>query len=426
METNTNVILIEEPKQRPASAKVEKMQGYLAAAKYLWDHRGRWLLWTLAGTALSALLTIRMCKFEGTVQIMPPDAPGSGGSMASMALPMLMKSPALSSLSGMASDMLGVKSTGSLFAKVMQSRTVEDNLIDHYQLRERYGKKYWEDARKILQNSTTVTEDKKSGVISVVVRDRDPKLASDLAAAYIKELDQLISRTSTSAAGRERAFIEQRLKEEKAALDESQQRFSQFSSNSMALDIPQQTRVMVESAARLQGEMIASRAELQGLEQIYTAENPRVRTLRSRVNELQRAMDQLNGASTGKPAAKDGTSSPYPSVKKLPIVGLEWTNLYRDAKIHETIYETLTQQFEMARIQEARELPTVKLLDQAVVPEKRHPSPKLVTAIGALLSGLLACVGLLWQYNWLKRSPDDPWRMLLATAFRKEKDVSSI
>lgn len=425
METNTNVILIEEPKQRPASAKAEKMQGYLAAAKFIWDRRGRWLLWTLAGTALSALLTIRMCKFEGTVQIMPPDAPGSGG-VASMALPMLMKSPGLSGLSGMASDMLGVKSTGSLFAKVLQSRTVEDNLIDHFHLRDRYGKKYWEDARKILQNSTAITEDKKSGVISVVVRDRDPQLAADLAAAYIKELDLLMLRTSTSAAGRERAFIEQRLQDEKAALDEAQKRFSQFSSNSMALDIPQQTRVMVESAARLQGELIASRAELQGLEQIYTAENPRVRTLRSRVNELQRAIDQLNTGYSGKAEAGNTTKSPYPSVKNLPLVGLEWTNLYRDTKIHETIFETLTQQFEMARIQEAREIPTVKVLDPAVVPEKRHPSPKLVTAIGALLSGLLACVGLFWQYNWLKRSPDDPWRMLLATAFRKEKDVSSI
>jgi len=426
METNTNVILIEEPKQRPANAQAEKVRSYLGAVRFVWDHRGRLLLWTLAGAVLSAVLTLRICKFEGTVQIMPPDAPGSGSSMASMALPMLMKSPGMSGLSGMAGDMLGVKSTGSLFAKVMQSRTVEDNLIDHFHLRDRYGKKYWEDARKILQAATVVTEDKKSGVISVVVRDRDAQLAADLAAAYIRELDLLMLRTSTSAAGRERAFIEQRLQDEKAALDDAQKRFSQFSSNSMALDIPQQTRVMVESAARLQGEMIASRAELQGLEQIYTAENPRVRTLRSRVNELQRAMDQLNVGVVGKPAAGDGASSPYPSVKKLPLVGLEWTNLYRDTKIHETIFETLTQQFEMARIQEAREIPTIKILDQSVVPEKRHPSPKLVTAIGALLSGLLACVGLLWQYSWQKRSPDDPWRMLLASAFRKETDVSSI
>jgi capsule polysaccharide export protein KpsE/RkpR len=423
-EPNTNVILIEDPKQRPTNARVEQLQHYLEAARYLWDRRWRLLLWTLAGTALSALLTLRISKFEGTVEIMPPDAPGASGSVASMALPMLMKSSALSGLSGMAGDMLGVKSTGALFAKVLQSRTVEDNLIDHFQLRERYGKKYWEDARTVLQKATVITEDKKSGVISVTVRDRDPRLAKDLATAYITELDIIMQRTSTSAAGREREFIGRRLQDERKALDEAQQRFSQFSSNSMALDIPQQTRVMVESAARLQGEMIAARAELEGLEQIYTAENPRVRTLRSRVNELQRAMDRLNVGYSGSSPAADSTKSPYPSVKKLPLVGLEWTNLYRDTKIHETIFETLTQQYEMARIQEAREIPTVKPLDLAVLPEKRHPSPKIVIAVGALLAAILACVGLLWQFNWQNRSPDDPWRIFLASAFRKETSVS--
>lgn len=382
-------------------------------------------MWTVAGALLSALLTLRICKFEATVQIMPPDAPGNSG-MAAMALPSLLKSPGLAGLSGMAGDMLGVKSTGALFTKVLQSRTVEDNIIDHFDLRGRYGKKYWEDARTVLHSLTDINEDKKSGVISVTVRDRDRKLAADLAAAYIRELDVVMLQTSTSAARRERAFIEQRLQDEKKALDDAEGRFSQFASNSMALDIPQQTRVMVESAARLQGEMIAARAELQGLEQIYTGENTRVRTLRSRVNELQRAMDRLNVGYTGKSAIGDSPNSPYPSVKKLPLVGLEWTNLYRNTKIHETVFELLTQQYEVARIQEAREIPPVKLLDSAVVPEKRHPSPKLVVALGALLSAMLACLGLLFQYSWQKRSDDDPLRIFLVSVFRGEKDVSSI
>jgi uncharacterized protein involved in exopolysaccharide biosynthesis len=423
MGTITNEGLIEKEKEPTTSAGVEKVQNWLAAASHLWSRRIRLLVWTVVGTLLSALLTLRICKYEATAQIMPPDSPGGG--MAALAVPSLLKSPGLAGLAGMAGDMLGIKSTGALFAKVLQSRTVEDNLIDHFDLRKHYGKKYWEDARDKLQSRTTISEDKKSGVISVTVRDPDPKLAADLAAAYVRELDLIMLQTSTSAARRERIFIEQRLQEEKKNLDEAERRFSQFASSSMALDIPQQTRVMVESAARLQGELIAARAELGGLEQIYTGENTRVKTLRTRVNELQRELDRLNG-NTGNPRSGDSPKSPYPSVKNLPLVGLEWTNLYRNTKIRETVFELLTQQYEVAQIQEAKEIPTVKVLDKAVVPERRHPSPRLLIALGALISAILACLGLLLQYRWQKRSPDDPWRILLATIFDRKKDVSAI
>jgi capsule polysaccharide export protein KpsE/RkpR len=298
---------------------------------------------------------------------------------------------------------------------------VEDNIIDHFDLRKRYRDKYWEDARNTLEKRTTISEDKKSGVISITVRDSDAKIASELAGAYVRELDLVMLKVSTSAARRERVFIEQRLQEEKKVLDDAETRFSQFASSSMALDIPQQTRVMVETAARLQGEMIAAQAEAEGLEQIYTAENTRVKTLRSRISELQKALNKINSGGVAKGAAPD-PSSPYPSVKNLPLVGVEWTSLYRNTKIHETVFELLTQQYEVARIQEAREIPTVKLLDVPVVPEKRHPRPKLVIAIGTFISLVLACFGVFLQYRWNQRGPDDPWRYLFTHLFRRDDD----
>lgn len=419
-----NEVLIEEEKEPVPSAGAERVRDWLSAADFLWSRRLRVLGWAIAGTLLSAVLTYKICKFEATVQIMPPDS--GGGGLSALAATGLLKSPGMAGLAGMAGDMLGIKSTGALFIKVMQSRTVEDKLVDQFDLRKGwFGEVAREDAREKLLSRTTIVEDKKSGVISVTVRDRNQQKAADLAGAYVHELDAVMRKTSTSAAGREREFIEGRLAEEKKALDESEQNFSQFASSSMALDVPQQTRVMVEAAARLQGEMIAAKAELEGLGQIYTAENPRVRTLRTRVNELQKAMDRLNTGSTGKPAAGDSPNSPYPSVKKLPLVGVEWANLYRNTKIHETVFELLTQQYEVARIQEAKDIATVKILDAAVVPEKRHPSPTLVIVLGALISALLACCGLYMQYRWLQRGPDDPWRILMATIFRRNKDISA-
>ena len=428
MGRSTNEVLVEQHRDRDIDDKLVEIQRWSAVAEHLWSRRVRVLLWTLAGTLLSAVLTLHFCKFESTVQIMPPDT--SSGGLSAMALPSLLKTPALAGLAGMAGDLLGMKSTGALFTKVLQSRTVEDNLIDHFDLRKRYHKKYWEDARSKLKSRTSVMEDKKSGLISVTVRDNDAQFSAKLANAYVEELNRVLLQVSTSSARREREFIEQRLRDEKKALDDAEQRFGQFASNSMALDIPQQTRVMVEASARLQGELIAARAELEGLEQIYTPENVRVKTVRARVDELQRALDRINvGRSGNNSNNKDNrgdSSGQYPSVKNLPLVGLEWTDLYRSTKIHETVYELLRQQYEVARIQEAREIPTAKVLDKAVVPEKRHPSPALVIELGALFSALLACTGLFLQYRWTRWEADDPRRVLISTLFRRKKSFTAI
>jgi len=392
------------------SARLER---WMAMRNHLLARRMHILWWTLAGTIVAALLTFKLCHFEGVAQLMPPDS--SSGGLASL-VPSLVKTPGLAGLSGLAGDLLGTKSTGALFAKVLQSRTVEDNLISKFDLRKRYGQRYFEGARKVLASRTSIAEDKKSGVLTITVTDDDPEFSAKLAAAYVQELDRVMLQVATSSARREREFIELRLQEEKKILDESEGRFSRFASTSMALDIPQQTRVMVEAAARLQGELIAARAELEGLEQVYTGDNIRVRSVRAKVNELQRALDRLNAGQTQVP---DGTNrSPYPSIKNLPLVGVEWTDLYRNTKIHETVYEMLTQQYEIARIQEARETPTVKILDAPVVPEKRHPGRALVVGIGVVVSLLLACGGQVLHFRWQSLDFDDPRRRFLATFFR--------
>jgi capsule polysaccharide export protein KpsE/RkpR len=421
MGRTTNEVLMETQQDQDIAEKFVEIQRWSAVAEHLWSRRVGVLLWTLAGAVLSAIVAWRVCKFEATVQLMPPDSPGGG--LAALALPSLMKAPGLAGLSGMAGDLLGIKSTGALFVKVLQSRRVEDNLINAKDLRKVYGVRYMEDARSKLEWRTTISEDKKSGVISVSVRDRDAKLATELADLYRQQLGMVMMEVSTSAARREREFIEGRLQEEKKQLDEAEQRFSKFASSSMALDIPQQTRVMVEAAARLQGELIAARAEMEGLEQIYTSENVRVKTLKARVNELQREMDKINkgGPVKGQPG---DSSAEYPSVKNLPLVGIEWTDLFRNTKIHETVFELLTQQYEVARIQEARDFPTVKVLDEAVVPEKRHPRPLAVISLGALAGALLACLGIFLQYRWQGWGADDPRRVLVTSLFRRRTEFT--
>lgn len=383
---------------------------WIDAVYRLWSQRRQIARWAILGFILSCAAAWVLPKYDSTTQIMPPDNGGSG--LASLLPAALSKSPGLIGLAG---DMMGVKSTGAIFIKVLGSRTVQDHLIERFDLRNRYHQKYAEDTRKILSLHTSIEEDKKSGVIGITVYDRDPKLAKDLANAYVEELGSVMTNVSTSAARRERIFIEQRLADENRNLQNAEQQFSQFASSNMALDVPEQTKITVEAAARLQGELIAAQAQLEGLKQTYTEENIRVKSAQAHVNELQRSLAKINSGGT---SSVQNPVTPYPSVKNLPLLGVKWADLYRNTKIRETVVELLTQQYEMARIQEAKEIPGVKVLDPASDPEKKKPSWKVIILVGTLLGIVLACIGHLFKNWWDLWDHDDPRKMLIAHAFR--------
>jgi capsule polysaccharide export protein KpsE/RkpR len=391
--------------------------GWTDAVYRLWLQRGQIARWAAVGFLLSLAVAWRYPKYESTAQIMPPDSGNSG--LASL-VPALAKSPGLI---GMAGDLMGAKSSGAVFAKVLESRTVEDHLIERFDLRNKYGTDYWEDARARLFSRTQVVEDKKSGVITISVRDRDSGLATALANAYVDELGSVMAKVSTSAARRERIFIEQRLAEENKSLQEAEQQFSQFASANMALDVPEQTRVTVEAAARLQGELIAAKAQLEGLKQTYTQENVRVKSVQAHLNELERDLAKIN---SGRASSVQDPTSPYPSVKSLPLLGVKWADLFRNTKIRETVVELLTQQYEMARIQEAKEIPAVKVLDPASTPEKKRPYWLLIVFAGTLLGTVLACVGYFLKNWWERWDQDDPRRMLISQVLHGgRRNVSS-
>jgi capsule polysaccharide export protein KpsE/RkpR len=396
-----------EQRQPPLPASLSLV--WIDAIYRLWSQRRQIARWAILAFVLSCVIAWFYPQYESTTQIMPPDGGGSG--LASLLPAALSKSPGLIGLAG---DMMGVKSTGAVFAKVLESRTVEDDLIKRFDLQKKYHQKYLEDTRKILALRTVIAEDKKSGIISITVHDRDAALARDLANAYVEELGSVMTKVSTSAARRERIFIEQRLADENKNLQDAEQQFSQFASVNMALDVPEQTKVTVEAAARLQGELIAAQAQLEGLKQTYTEENIRVKSAQAHVNELQRALAKIN---SGSPSSVQNPVAPYPSVKSLPLLGVKWADLFRNTKIRETVVELLTQQYEMARIQEAKEIPGVKVLDPASDPEKKKPAWKVVILVGTLLGIILACFGYLLKNWWDQWDHDDPRRMLIAYAF---------
>ena len=370
----------------------------------LWDSRRALLSLTLLGACLTVFLVLLIpSRYESTAQLMPPDGQSGAGSAVLSAL-----AGKAGGLGGLAGDALGVKNSGALFVAILGSRTVQDRLIVECGLRRVYGVSKMEDARMLLLQQTRVAEDRKSGIVTITVTDIDPNRAAILAQAYVNALDLLVEQVSTSSARRERIFLEERLKAVKLDLDSAAEKFSQFASKNTAIDIPEQSKAMVEAAAALQGQLIAAESELRGLEAMYTEQNVRVRSLRARVTELRAQLGKMGGDGSSF-AGSQNDASFYPAIRQLPLLGVTYADLFRQTKIQETVFELLTQQYELAKVQEAKEVPTVKLLDAPVVPTKKAFPPRtLFTVAGTMCTFLLACAWTLGKGAWRGIDPNDP------------------
>ena len=331
-------------------------------------------------------------------------------------------------LESIAGDLLGVKSSGGLFIGVLRSQTAQDRLIQQFDLKSVYGKRLEVDARTKLDDKTGISEDKKSGIISISVTDHSPQRAAALAAAYVDQLNSLVAELSTSAAHRERVFLEERLKVVKLDLDDASNQLAQFSSKNNTLDMQTEGKAMLDAAANLAGQLIAAQSELEGLRQFYTDNNPRVQSLNARVTELRRDMEKLSGVnSNGTPNNPSDSAKglsgemPYPSIRNLPLLGVKYADYYRRAKIQETVFELLTQQYELAKVQEAKETPSVKVLDPPKVPEKKSfPPRKLIVFGGTLLALVLAVAWLFASTIWQDGDPQDPRRILASEGARND------
>jgi uncharacterized protein involved in exopolysaccharide biosynthesis len=332
---------------------------------------------------------------------------GSGAAMLAA-----MSSRVGGSLAGLAESALGVKTTGALFEGILKSDTVKDDLIRKFNLQRRYRSRYVEDARKKLAARTDISVDRQSGIITISVTDHNPRQAAAMVQEYVSELNWVVTHLSTSAAHRERVFLDQRLKQVKSNLEDAERAFSQFASRKGAIDVPAQGKAMVTSAATLQGRLIAAESELQGLKQIYTNNNVRVRSLQAQVDELRGALRNI----AGKGADENSSAGQlYPSLRQLPLLGVTYADLLRRTKVQEAVFETLTQQDELAKVQEAKELPSVKVLDPPEVPQKKSFPPRmLMTVLGAFLGFALCAAWILVRSAWEAVDVTDP-RKAVAT-----------
>jgi uncharacterized protein involved in exopolysaccharide biosynthesis len=370
----------------------------------VWRERTFLVRLSVLGLGLGLLVAFLIpARYTSTTRLMPPDNQ-SGSSLA-----MVASSMRVSRGGEIAGGLLGLKSTSDVFVGILTTRTVQDQVIEQFDLKRIYGVGRMGDARLILAGRTSISVDRKSQIITIAVTDHDPKRAAAIGEAYIAELNRLVAELSTSSARRERIFLEERLKAVSEDLEAAEKEFGQFSSKHTAVDIKEQGKAMVEAAATLQGQYIAAQTELEGLKEIYTDSNVRVRSVKARIAELKRQLEKLGGK--GEEPSDASTQSAdylYPSIRKLPLLGITYADLYRRTRVQEEVYEVLTQEYELAKVQEAKEIPIVKVVDPADIPETKNFPPRMLMGISTMFLVFIGgVVFLLGSKSWHEKDPHD-------------------
>jgi uncharacterized protein involved in exopolysaccharide biosynthesis len=377
------------------------------------QHNRRTLLRiVLAGLVISAAIAFLIPKrYEAVARLMPPDQSDMNTAMLGA-----LTAKAGDAISAVAGNVLGLRTSGATMVGILESRTIQDDLINQFDLRKVYSEKRYNDTRKILEKRTNISEDKKSGIIAISVEDTNPDRAAALAKAYVTDLNTRISQLTTSSAHRERVFLEGRLQSVKLELDAATLKLSRFSSQNKTFDPQVEGKAMMEAASSLQGQLIAAETELKGLEQIYGPENSRVRAASARVAELRNKLTTMSGSSGGASdnSAALSSSQLYPSLEQLPLLGNTYYDLARRAKIDEAVFEVLTKQYELAKVQEAKEIPSIKVLDEPVVPETKSWPPRLFIIIfGTFVALAFGCISIMAAAGYQNLDSHDPRRLLV-------------
>jgi capsule polysaccharide export protein KpsE/RkpR len=366
----------------------------LPKLRLLWTKRQVTLHWAMAGFWGAILMTLAIPKqYVSTSRLMPPEAQ----SASKLALQELT-----GGLGSMASDLLGVSSSGALLVAIMRSRTVEDRMINKFNLKKVYRVRLQQKARTRLEVKTSFSVEPKTGIVVLSVTDSDPQRAAAMVRAYVEELDALMAQLNNSSAHRERVFLEDQLKVVKVDMESAEKELSEFASKNAVMGITEQVRVMIENAGKLQGELIAAESQLEEVRQIYTDSSPRVRSLQARISELVNQQKKLLGTYSGKSFVDgEASGSSFPTLRQLPILGVPYESKFRKLKMEEAVYETLRAEFYSAKVQEARENPAGEVLDLPEVPERQSFPPRLlIIATGTECAVILSGVWILGVARW--------------------------
>ncbi|OGP80300.1 MAG: hypothetical protein A2Z13_02825 [Deltaproteobacteria bacterium RBG_16_64_85] len=328
-----------------------------------------------AGTAIVSLVICLLLPpiFRAETKILPPQQGSSN-----IAAQLLNQVGGLATL---ATGGIGMKSPNDMYIGFLRSRTVRDKIIDRFGLMKIYDVKFREDARKELGEALSATSGKDTMIV-VTVEDRDPKRAADMANAFVEEMVAVSKGLAITEAAQRRLFFEEQLQDVKQALSRAEEGIRGYQEKTGALKIDDQARVVIQGIGSLRARIAAKEVQYKVAQTYATSQNP----------DLQKIEEELKGLKVelNKLEQKGGNGhDPLMPTGRMPSVGMEYLRKLRDVKYNEILYELLAKQYEMAKLDEARDAVTIQVIDKAVIPEKKVKPKRAIIVALSTFTGLL-------------------------------------
>lgn len=353
----------------------------------------------LFAVVVAGLTLLATNIFTATTKILPPQQSQSATSA------LLAQFAGLAGLAGGAAA--GLKNPNDIYVAMLKSRTVADNLVQRFDLMKLYEAKYLSRARTALEGVTKITAGK-DGIITIEVDDKDPQRAADMANAYVDELLKLTQVLAVSEASQRRLFFERQFLQARDNLAKAEVAARQGLQRGGLVKVDDQGRAMVEVTARLRGQITVKEVQIGAMRAFATAQNPSLNLAQQELESLKRELAKIEG--TG--GAKSATSTPSGQ-------GMDNLRLLRDVKYYEVIFELLAKQYELAKLDEAKESSVIQVMDKAIVPDYKSKPTRWKIVVVSTLVALLAVILWVLVREIMTRADSNPQRVARLQALKR-------
>ena len=309
---------------------------------------------TFGAMILSAIISLILPSvYRAETKILPPQKPGS--SMAYFA----------SQVGGMgiSPTVFGMKNTNSLYVRLLKTKPVLDYVTDNLDLIKVFEVEKKFQARKILTGNVRVTDDRKSSIITVAYAHGNPKMAADIANAFIDGLRNLNNSLAVTEASQRRLFFEEQLKYAKNSLIKSEENLQAFQQKTGTIKIDEQAKAAIEETSFIRAKISGKEVGLRVMKSYATGQNPDLQKLENEISALKEQLAKLESKSIGNDSLF--------STGKLSVLGAEYIRRMREFKYNESLYEILMKQYGAAKLDEARDASIIQVVEKAEAPEKR-------------------------------------------------------
>jgi tyrosine-protein kinase Etk/Wzc len=361
--------------------------------------RKRLILWITAGCAVIAVIVSLILPkwYTATVTLLPPQQ------NSSMAAALSSQLSSLGGVAALAGGSLGLKNPNDLYIGMLKSRTVEDAMVQHFGLMQEYRERFPSDARKEFEKHASVDGSGKDGLIHLSVEARNPQRAAELANGYVAQFRQLSEHLAISEASQRRLFFERQLQQAKDNLANAEEALKKTQQTTGLIQLDSQSRALIESAASLRAGIAAKEVQIEGMQTYATGENTELVRAQRELDTMKAQLSKLGGSAAG-------SSGEFIVPKgSVPEAGLEYVRKLRDVKYNETIFEVLARQFELAKLDEAKQGALVQVVDPAIAPDKKSSPKRALIVIGAtvlgLFFGIIVAVAQA-AFEFVKRDPE--------------------